>query len=156
MRGFRVRRVLTLLLLCGVIAAHLVFVYVWVRSDERVFKLAGPSGTMVCISGGRLIFDRYANLADRPRTGVEEYNARYEWWFSFGWRPDLKWVAVPLWLPLIVLIAADRQAWLMARRARRPTGQETCYSCGYDRAGLSPHAPCPECGTASAKNRVHP
>ncbi len=48
--------------------------------------------------------------------------------------------ALALWLPFF-----GATAWRRARRRRR----NRCPACGYSRAGLAAHAPCPECGGAA-------
>ncbi len=71
---------------------------------------------------------------------------------SWRWKPD--WVSspygsgmnLPLWLPASMALAAflslSRADWRVAKRTL--SGQ--CRLCGYDRHGLMPDTPCPECG----------
>ena len=61
----------------------------------------------------------------------------------------------PIWSGLLINIVVYALAWgvlLFAlgwvRRARRRANGR-CTGCGYDRAGLAPHAACPECGVTS-------
>jgi hypothetical protein len=76
-------------------------------------------------------------------------------WDGWRWRFAERTVAtlgvrswtywIPLW-PAVLLAAvlALGVAWL-DRRARA-AGVGRCGRCGYDRAGISPTSPCPECG----------
>ena len=61
-------------------------------------------------------------------------------------------INIPLWIPLIALIAIAIAAWRITLR-RRAAGR--CRKCRYPRAGLAPGAPCPECGTP-ATDDAHP
>lgn len=64
------------------------------------------------------------------------------------WPPDIR-IRIPTWcFPLILVPLAF---WLHRRNrlaSRRERGH--CPACNYDRAGLPPAAPCPECGAALA------
>lgn len=52
---------------------------------------------------------------------------------------------IPHWL-VIALASTPWLFWRLNRAARRRRSGH-CARCGYDRAGLAPEAPCPECGT---------
>ncbi len=58
--------------------------------------------------------------------------------------------AAPLWAVSLVTIVvpARRLARATADHSRRRRG--LCRRCGYDRRGLPPGGPCPECGSAAA------
>jgi hypothetical protein len=72
-----------------------------------------------------------------------------DWWFSsstmtipaYGTTPASthRSVVIPLWSLALPSAAATALAW-----RRRPRSPQTC-PCGYNRAGLPPGAPCPEC-----------
>jgi hypothetical protein len=66
---------------------------------------------------------------------------------------------IPLWIPLATLVALTLPpAWLEARvyRHNRRSTKGLCSRCGYNLAGLTPHA-CPECGsTTSAQATPRP
>jgi hypothetical protein len=56
-------------------------------------------------------------------------------------------LTLPLW-PLVLLSALiAARSWRRHLRFRAP-GE--CRMCGYDRRGLPPHSPCPECGLVPA------
>ena len=57
------------------------------------------------------------------------------------------WVQIPLWAPLLAVLVPTVVAWRRDSTARRrPTAASP--RCGYDRAGIAPDGPCPECGSA--------
>ncbi|MCC6676062.1 MAG: hypothetical protein IT436_02855 [Phycisphaerales bacterium] len=73
----------------------------------------------------------------------------YSIW-KVDWRVDvnLKYARVPLWMPGLFFAAASGIAWRLDIRDHR-RGHH-CPSCSYDRSGLAPAAPCPECGKSPA------
>ncbi|MFO0857475.1 MAG: hypothetical protein U0640_09000 [Phycisphaerales bacterium] len=52
---------------------------------------------------------------------------------------------IPLWPFVAISIAITAAAWRMDTLAQRRKRLGGCPACGYDRAGLSAYAPCPEC-----------
>jgi hypothetical protein len=52
---------------------------------------------------------------------------------------------VPIWLPLSAGLVCTAFAWRFAPGRSAIAG--ACPSCHYDRSGLSPDSPCPECAT---------
>lgn len=60
-----------------------------------------------------------------------------------------------IYLPLLALALTEPLFWLRSRwRSRRAALQASrnrCTTCGYSRTGLSPNAPCPECGTQGSR-----
>jgi len=60
-------------------------------------------------------------------------------------------LVIPLWIPLTLVLIPIYFAWRLDARARRRAGKNRCPTCNYyDRTGLAPSAPCPECGTKPA------
>ena len=57
----------------------------------------------------------------------------------FDLSPGVWVLTVPLWPPTLAMVTLVGVAWLTRVRAGR------CPACGYDRSGLPPDAPCPEC-----------
>jgi hypothetical protein len=91
-----------------------------------------------------------------PPTATTVYEWRWRLEDNSRWMVDLLpsvsgtggvSVAVPLWIPAIVLGA---WAGLLWRRELWPRAEWRCAKCGYDRRGLVADAKCPECGTVPA------
>ncbi|HEX2838131.1 MAG TPA: hypothetical protein VHN77_08400 [Phycisphaerales bacterium] len=72
-----------------------------------------------------------------------------------AWRPmafsdrGVMCVYVPCWTLLLASFSASALAWRLDTLARRREKVNACKSCGYDRTGLAPSSPCPECGAAA-------
>jgi hypothetical protein len=67
-------------------------------------------------------------------------------WWGFWYCDGAGWIlSTPLWVPALLSAAAGAAAWRLDVRARRPGAPVVCPGCLYDRAGLAPSAPCPEC-----------
>ena len=58
-------------------------------------------------------------------------------------------LGVPLWPFVVVPGFGSAIAWRLDTHARRRSRLGLCPKCGYNRAGLSPAAVCPECGAAA-------
>jgi hypothetical protein len=56
-------------------------------------------------------------------------------------------VALPHWLSFVVVAPLGVAAWWPDIRAARRRRAGLCGFCGYSRAGFTPDAKCPECGT---------
>ncbi|MBX9735578.1 MAG: hypothetical protein K2X32_01515 [Phycisphaerales bacterium] len=120
----------------------------WYFSNEHVFVLSGPLGTQAAMTGGQLMLSidtPPVPAAERPKTGIHDYFNNYRWWMNGGWRSANKWIAMPMWLVIAAIAGLGGFAWRAERRARRAHMRGACPSCGYDRTGLKPGAPCPEC-----------
>lgn len=75
--------------------------------------------------------------------------------FPFRWRLD--WIdeglhgyrkAIPLWIPVLVVVLPTCAAWRLDAVARR-VRMGFCSKCDYSRAGLPLGSVCPECGAAA-------
>ena len=72
------------------------------------------------------------------------------WWFDLThWTSPygagtVDQAVIPLWVLFVALGALTSVVW--RRHLRRGSMPGLCPACRYDRAGLSPGAPCPECG----------
>ena len=73
--------------------------------------------------------------------------------FTFSSDAIDTYVALPLWVPLILVAMPTALAWRIERRIARRAGDGRCTGCGYDRHGLAAEGVCPECG-AGAKAGV--
>jgi hypothetical protein len=67
------------------------------------------------------------------------------------WRSDSSYYAIriPLWIPFLLCAIPTALLWrrdhiLTVGGKRARAGR--CPKCGYDRGGLTPDTPCPECG----------
>ncbi len=84
-------------------------------------------------------------LAIDPSTTLHMAQKRWRWY-------DRRLPLVPMWGGFIVnTIAYTPLAWLLlfglrAMRSRRRRRKGLCVRCTYDRTGLDPADPCPECG----------
>lgn len=89
-----------------------------------------------------------ASLAGFEWRGPTDFGL--DWWMVSFKRYNQPHLAIPLWwavLPMAaVTIALWRRDTILTRRFR----MHHCMHCGYDRAGITPHAPCPECGKLPA------
>ena len=69
------------------------------------------------------------------------------------WQP--KWhaegasfaVLAPLWIPFALTFVPGVVLWTLELKRRRRVARGLCEVCGYNRAGLTADAKCPECGT---------
>ena len=109
-----------------------------VRSREGRVEVLWPEprlvfkGDAVTISGTRVTL-----LNPEP--------AGFKWWVFVG-KDSLGWsVCVPLWIPGAMMLLLTAGAWRLDTLARRRALLNLCPACHYDRTGLPPHAPCPEC-----------
>ncbi|MFM9996191.1 MAG: hypothetical protein ACKVU4_10360 [Phycisphaerales bacterium] len=58
-------------------------------------------------------------------------------------------LTLPLWLPLVLTAVPGVWLWRLDRRA----SPGCCAACGYDLAGLTPGAACPECGSGKSSKQ---
>ncbi len=73
------------------------------------------------------------------------------WWFEAGtWDYGrVFYFYIPLWVPVFFSLVATAFAWRTDSRHFRRARSGLCVACGYDRTGLAPESPCPECGNAA-------
>lgn len=133
----------------GGLVVTTLLVVVWIGSTRWMFKYDGKYGDGFVVSGGMLRTIHSPGL--RREAGPAS-------WYAGRWRARLEWgsesvvhlgfrVVVPLWpLPLLAFLITAA-AWRCDFIARRRARKGLCPACRYDRAGIAPDAPCPECGT---------
>src|SRR5262245_20503685 len=96
----------------------------------------------------------YQQAVDELHGGARATTTRFYWWGRW-WVTERRkasltqtymtaYIEAPLW-PLTAALVALAAIPPALRRHRRRAGR--CTTCGYDRHGLTPDAPCPECGS---------
>ena len=123
---------------------------VWIASTRWYFGIV-VGDRFWGIRDGTAICDRLSDWYARPE-GLIDWGSNRVWLdWSFTWWHDGSGyiVAVPLWFPAGLSLLGTGALWRLDARARRRARVGACAKCGYDRAGLAPNAPCPECGTNS-------
>lgn len=106
---------------------------------------AGPfQGTVNYIPWGDI-----GPLGFARASGPNRFTARVRIGTGIDWPPpsDLsartrRYVAIPLWMPLVALVIPTTALWW---RDRRPIQPGRCGNCGYDLTG-NVSGRCPECG----------
>jgi hypothetical protein len=86
---------------------------------------------------------------ESPGWSVDRERYAIQWW-RFEWHVyslEMWAIAFPIWLPLPLVLSATLGAWRLDTLARRRARSGKCPKCGYDRRGLPPSSPCPECGS---------
>jgi hypothetical protein len=89
---------------------------------------------------------RFGDIYLPPLYPSRERARHLVWLPAVTWRSDLKCVQMPLWIPLLLVIAAT--AWLWLRLRSTPAGH--CRTCGYDLTG-NVSGRCPECGSPATE-----
>ena len=74
-----------------------------------------------------------------------DFDAQDLWRWEYSRRNGIL-ITFPLWALLMIPTLALTPAWIQRWRSRSRARQGLCAQCGYNRAGLKPNAPCPECG----------
>lgn len=95
-----------------------------------------------------------------PQLNSEHWVREVDWQWLPEWRLGTQsWpgysgafagLTIPLWIPLLFFAAPTAFLFHRDRRAARLARATLCPNCSYSRAGLSPSAPCPECGHTPA------
>ncbi|MBU0617500.1 MAG: hypothetical protein KKI02_07270 [Planctomycetes bacterium] len=160
-RRSRTRRVLKWV---GALACLVVVLAYGVTLCWKAVGLNSGENFAVNLRGGAVIV--YWKVQDIPRMtpvtarqpGHWVYPATQGWadiakvWSREALRPrlyfqaGLRWVNIPLWLPLVV---AAVPTGVLFWRDRRRTPPGHCQNCGYDLTG-NVSGRCPECGTPTA------
>lgn len=119
------------------------------------FTLARPLGNVGWTLGWDL---RSRASADRAALATVSFNlatsAANPWWgqWSTTTSPNFRrdQVAIHYWLLTLPCAIATALTWLPVLTSPRRKRAGLCPTCAYDRRGLAPDAPCPECGTTPA------
>jgi hypothetical protein len=133
----------------------LVGVLWWLSGTTWVAHL-GPGDWQISSGGGLIGISHWPGRTATTEsiTGVPmpkglqtvSIQRQYSWWFRAEWKPDQRSFAIPLWFPFLFVTILTIAAWRHEFAARRRTLIGCCSKCKYDRRGLSPTTPCPECG----------
>ncbi len=75
------------------------------------------------------------------------------WGFRWHVSERTTLISIPLWSLFLFQAISTSVAWRLDHVATRREKQGKCKACGYDLAGLSAAAPCPECGKAATSLR---
>lgn len=152
---------ITLVLLTAISTAWNV---AWLGGSSAGMHAAIDDEYMLRMERGGVIFDRGELLNYSGYVGPRGvyHGSPSEWPFLGRWvllpsasfqtadqyeTGTLLTVRVPFWL---LLLAVGIPTALLARthvQATSRSQQGVCVSCGFSRTGLTPTAPCPECGT---------
>jgi hypothetical protein len=139
---------------CGT-AATVLLLLVWLGSGFVSVIVRPACLQRITINRGRVRYFDYTNtgavIHDRgiPKHFQATNSIGMDWGFQFdvstGTLAGVRLYLVPIWPFILVTGIPSVIAWNLDRIARRaPVG--ACPACGYSRAGLTPAAPCPECG----------
>lgn len=126
--------------------ATVVLATIWIAGGWWSLGWTARSGAGISTELGHLnIFGPESD----PHAGFQLQRHRWppRFWRSWRWVPNqTAWLLeVPMYAPTMIFALPTIALWgVMLRRARRSTSQ--CPACGYDRQGLAPTKPCPECG----------
>lgn len=143
----------------GGAAASVLLAVVWVGSGR--IKACGwspiPPGAAIAIWRGQAICEVSHSEAvaylDPCRWHLASDRNGLQWGFDLVLRDGDTAVAVPLWMPLVIVLAATAFAWMQDRHSAL---FDACTKCGYDRAGIAARTACPECGSPSSSSSPSP
>jgi hypothetical protein len=128
------------------------------RAGTIIMAADGPNGStiihkmywipIVAVNAGCLHVWRrdYLDIQSPWHVSASRTAPAIAWTFTQSSDPVRKErsLAIPLWAPLL-LAALPVVLLRQTARARRRAG--VCTACAYDRRGLPPTSPCPECGS---------
>lgn len=136
------------------LALGLLCVGAWIASIRATCGWWGPGGELLSVRPGVLTFARgVTTLKDVQEPGWfwrTSPNLQLPEWL-IDWTPGFAAVSLPLWMPALLASGIGALAWLLEYRAKRKERARSCRLCGYDRRGLEPQAPCPECGQPATR-----
>jgi hypothetical protein len=112
-------------------------VLIWRTNPPHCYEVHSILGCIIAAEGGH---GPHVGI----RTGQFWRDPDWSWWFHYT-RDDI--LIIPLWSIFLATGAASLSLVRAARSIAKRPG--LCHSCGYDRRGLPPDSPCPECGSTS-------
>jgi hypothetical protein len=154
----RKERALVIIQRASAITAVAVFV-LWVASVWWDVLWLPSRGYLVGLKSGSLIgiglqpsswfYDATGFEVRGPGFGTPKDPFPLQWWPVRRRTPAESGVYVPLWVFEIPTLALAAALWRRTSTATRRVKAGQCAACGYDRSGLAPEHPCPECGAAT-------
>ncbi len=143
-------RIRTTIKWCG-LALAVVLVAAWVVTIwKNATYYSGDGGFLALRQGSVVSMTPILPYPESPgfKWGVRPSSMPMRWWPRWIVSSPISVVIVPLWIPIVLVSAATAAAWRLDVLARRRARTDACRACGYTLAGLTPGAPCPECGGA--------
>lgn len=138
------------------------FFAAWLLSGTLQFGITGSimsEATRIDVLRGRVVVSwiSFPGILPTPWHGTAEWLVHgprgvgwdWTWEHDRGLHADIR--AFPLWA---ALVAIALPTVLIMWQDRHGFGRGLCRSCGYDRAGLTAGAVCPECGRANPHERA--
>ena len=121
-------------------------------ADSERFKLQCTSGTLQLFTSSShdsgVSFGVTGSGSPGPSQGTSGSNTNNLMFKLFH-----PLIEIPLWLPAACSLAVGVPSFVTLRRSARAIKNGACPKCGYMLTGLSPAAPCPECGRANPAPR---
>ena len=136
----------------GGAAATLLLLVVWLGSGWWMINWCVSTRVEYGLAAGEFWVGWWAGDPGRFTPGafhIGRYDGggyHLQWWDWGRSVPPVHVYAIPLWVPLLPCAVVTAVAWRLDTRARRRARVGLCPHCGYDRAGLTTDAVCPECG----------
>ncbi len=122
-----------------------VLVAVWIGSAHGYVGWRNANGYWISVNRGRIAAGQRDRAAP-PGWFGGRYPMDMCWWFDWTKRGSWRFLAVPLWVPAGLAMAAGAAAWRLDVLAWRRARTGYCPQCGYDCRGIPAGSPCPECG----------
>lgn len=131
----------------------------WGATTQGSVSWANETSSMAIAAGGGVM--TYASIvlgSDlKPGWAIDPRgDVSFLWWFDWNGTGPIRYVSVPIWAFIVATLLPTVAAWRLDAVARRRHRGGLCPRCRYDRRGLSPTAPCPECGAASGHGDTAP
>lgn len=120
----------------------------WVFAIYFPIEWVHKSGNQIELSHGQVCVTYWIDKTYKPEIGLhrtDRPSLTVLWAHDYAHTRYLQLFALPLW-PLILLPAIPIAVGsFRLKRSNTRLKSGSCPNCGYDRSGLQPSAPCPEC-----------
>ncbi len=124
-----------------------VLLIIWVGSARYVVIWKSDGGVSFSIASGKFGIAHSSAGLLQPGWEFRENDDPFDWWYTWVSLKRLWFLQIPLWVPLVATTSVAAFCW--HRRIWVSSHLNRCPTCKYDRAGLAPAAPCPECHSAA-------